>query len=512
MHFIISKSGFFKAPLRNRTESFASRFAHPAAPDSSRMTIGFTPPLKSSLKLGFAAGVLALTGCVSPPPPQPEEIQVAVPDYWVSGSTTGEFQPQSWMSDIADPRLEAILAEALQHNFALMAAAARMDAAVAGTLSGRSELWPTLNASASKNESRRSSASGIQQTPVSKTYGVSGRFNWEIDLWGKLRNGYRGDLADAQAAMADFEATRLSIAGRAAKAWFNLIEAEQQLALAKKTSDAFDSSIRIVEEGFERGIGSALDVRLVRANVASAASTYEQRLRNRDAAIRNLEIFLGRYPAGEFAAADSWPEIKDEIPVGLPADLLLRRPDVMGAERDLAAAQQRKFEAKKALLPNLEITLTRGTNDQSVDNIFDLDGRRVWSRVWSLSQPLFQGGRLKANAQRAEANHRVAAANFTNVALTAFKEVEDALGEQSSYARDYQLQKVATEESVAAEVLAWERYESGLADITTALDAVRRSIAAQRSLIQVTNQRVQSRIDLYLALGGGFAPTLTASN
>lgn len=448
---------------------------------------------------------LLVVGCMSTPPSQVEELKVEVPDYWQSGATGDKFNPQSWMKDFGDPQLVEIMRDALEHSFGLMAAEARRDAAIAGTFSARSSLWPSLTASGAKNESRRSSASGIQQTPVNRSYSLTGRFNWEIDLWGKLRNGYRGDLADAEAALADFEATRLSIAGRTAQSWYNAIEAEQQLDLAKRTLEAFNTSQRIVEESFARGIGSALDVRLIRANLASAASSYELRLRNRDESVRNLEVFLGRYPKGELAVAKDWPEIGYTVPAGLPADLLLRRPDVMGAERDLAAAQQRKFEAKKAMLPNLSISLTRGTNDRVVDNLLDIDERRVWTRVWNISQPLFQGGRLKANKNRAEANHRLAVANFTNIALTAFKEVEVALSEQSSYSRDFELQQIAAEESLAAEGLAWEQYESGLVDITTALDSVRRSINAQRSLITTTNRRIQSRIDLYLALGGGFS-------
>lgn len=448
---------------------------------------------------------ILVVGCMSTPPSQIEELQTEVPEAWDTAASGGEFNPQSWMQDFGDPQLVEIMRDALEHNFGIMAAEARRDAAISGTFSARSGMWPTLTASGSKNESRRSSASGIQQTPVNRSYALTGRFNWEIDLWGKLRNGYRGDLADAESALADFEATRLSIAGRTAQAWYNAIEAEQQLALAKRTLDAFNTSQRIVEESFEQGIGSALDVRLIRANLATAASSYELRLRNRDESVRNLEVFLGRYPRGELAVATDWPEIGYTVPAGLPADLLLRRPDVMAAERDLAAAQQRKFEAKKAMLPNLSITLTRGTNDRVVDNLLDIDERRVWTRVWNISQPLFQGGRLKANKNRAEANHRLAVANFTNTALTAFKEVEVALSEQSSFSRDFELQKIATEESRAAEVLAWEQYESGLVNITTALDSVRRSLNAQRSLITTTNRRIQSRIDLYLALGGGFS-------
>jgi len=128
---------------------------------------------------------------------------------------------------------------------------------------------------------------------------------------------------------------------------------------------------------------------------------------------------------------------------------------------------------------------------------------RVWSQSATFAQTLFQGGRLRANFRRSKANYEVALANYASSVLTAFREVENALGNQDSFERDYESQKIAAEESAAAEVLAWEEYGRGLTDITTALDAVRRNITAQRGLIGVSNQRIQSRIDLYLSLGGG---------
>jgi outer membrane protein, multidrug efflux system len=463
------------------------------------------PPRAVLTSLGLASSCLfLLTGCVSSPESQSEALEIEVPAQWQSAATGAEFVPQRWMQDFNDPQLERIMREALEHNFSLMAAQARLDAQLAGTEVGQAEIWPTLGISAAKSDARRNAAAGVQQTPVARTYSASGRFNWEIDLWGKLRNGYRGDLADAEAAAADFEATRLSIAGRTAQAWYSAIEAQQIVGLAQRTLEAFLSNQRIVEEGFERGIGGALEVRLIRANVAAARSAYEAAERSRLNALRNLEVLLGRYPAAEIELAADWPEIDATVPAGLPSELLLRRPDVMSAERALAGAQQRKYEAKKALLPNLEITLTRGTNSTDIAEVLDLDSRRVWSRVWSVSQPLFQGGRLRANLARNEALERQAVASYTQAVLVAFSEVENSLSEQASFARDYEAQRIAEVESVAAEELAWERYESGLADITTALDADRRSINAQRSLIQVTNRRIQSRINLYLALGGGF--------
>ena len=467
--------------------------------------INSTWPRFSRLVPCLFAGLL-LAGCVSTPESQNEEILTEVPDSWKNASTGESFEPQSWMEDFGDPQLEVLLREALAHNFSLMAAQARLDAAVAGTVSNRANLWPTLGLNGGYNESSRQVGSdgGTSNDINSTSYGVSGRFNWEIDLWGKLRNGYRADLADAEAARADFEAARLSIAGRAAKAWYSAIEAKHILQLAESTLDAYLSNQQIVEEGFERGIGGALEVRLIRANVAGARSAYEASERAWLDSLRTLELLLGRYPAGDIELASEWPKLNATVPAGLPTELLLRRPDILSAERSLAAAQQRKFEAKKAMLPNLSLTLGGGTSSTSLDDVLDLDSSQIWSQVWNISQPLFQGGRLRANAERAEALERQAVANFTAAVLTAFSEVEGTLSEQASYSRDYEAVKVAEEETIAAAKLAWERYEAGLAGITTALDADRRSINAQRSLIQVTNRRIQSRINLYLALGGGF--------
>ena len=128
----------------------------------------------------------------------------------------------------------------------------------------------------------------------------------------------------------------------------------------------------------------------------------------------------------------------------------------------------------------------------------------MWNLAYNVVQPLFPTKAIRAGVVRAKATHELALANFANTMLTAFQEVEVALDAQASYTRDFMAQQMAAEESIAAEELAWEQYEYGLADIATVLESQRRSFNTQRSLIQVTNQRLQSRVDLYLALGGGF--------
>ena len=575
--------------------------------------------------LSALAGLFLFSGCYTAPKDQSSKLEIDTPNSWNSAETQGNFESQNWVKDFNDPMLVAIIEESLAHNYNLKAAEARLASRIAGSRFGSSVVWPSLNGSTSQNRNKRSSASGITQTPTAETFGLNLRFNWEIDIWGKVRNGYRGDLADIQSAKADYAAARLSIAGRVAQSWYNAVEAQLQYDLAVRTQEALESGALIVEENFKRGIARALDVRLVRANVASNQSTLESRLRQKNSSARLLETLLGRYPANELMSigqlitkeevqayndrideeiaelrielsaresqaidklrkgqlskvpkdiradmaeaietpesrrtevhkyllnkyeeiagvdleraekddkkfrnyredmqrrislkvaqkkpipngemAIKLPDISGGIPVGLPSELLLRRPDVISVERTLAANEQRKFETSKARIPSINLTMSRGTSTRELDDVFDIIDRRVWSQALNFSQTWFQGGRLRANFRRAKANYEQSLANYASTVLTAFREVESALSNQSSYERDYESQKIAAEESAAAETLAWEEYGRGLTGITTALDAVRRNITAQRSFIQVSNQRVQARIDLYLALGGGF--------
>ncbi len=474
----------------------------PPRPDFSSLNSAKRFVIETSILVvvGFA-----LSACYTSPASKVASLETEVPSAWTTQlDTESVFRPEGWVSDFSDPRLESILDEALQYNFDLRVAAARLDASLAGSRAARSEVLPTVNLTGSGSKSRRGSASGVSQTTYNESYGLNGRLSWEIDIWGKLRNGYRGDLADAEAAVADYDAARLSLMGRVAKAWYAAVEANQQFELEQRILDALTESSRIVEENFASGIAGALDVRLIRANLASSQSSLESRRRSRDAAIRNLETLLGRYPKNELDVVSTFPDLSETMPVGLPSELLLRRPDIVSAERSLAAAEQRKFESSKARLPSLDLSLSRGTNAEVLGDIFEIAEKRIWSQSLSVAQTLFQGGRLKANYRRAKALHEQAVASYSNTVLTAFREVENALSDQASFARDYEALKVAAFESVEAEKLAWDEYASGLTSITTVLDSIRRSITAQRSFIQVANRRIQSRIDLYLALGGGF--------
>jgi outer membrane protein TolC len=187
----------------------------------------------------------------------------------------------------------------------------------------------------------------------------------------------------------------------------------------------------------------------------------------------------------------------------MPSELLIRRPDIFAAERRVAAATQRMKVSRKSLLPSIRLTSSVGTSSSELTDLLDPE-RLALSIAGSLTQPLYQGGRLRANIHLSDARLQESIAQFSQTVLRAFQEVESLLAAEA-FLRDQEMALQATsEESSEAEVLAKEQYERGLVDIITALESERRAFNARSSLINVANLRLQNRLSLYLALGGHF--------
>jgi len=326
---------------------------------------------------------------------------------------------------------------------------------------------------------------------------------WEIDLWGRLANEKRAAARDADAAAADYQAARLSLAAAVAQAWFDAVEAELQVKLAQDTVRNFRDNLEVVHESFRAGLNSALDVRLERANLAGAEAELEASLIVRDRSVRSLEVLLGRYPSGELAVATELPMIESEVPAGLPAEILVRRPDVRSAALRLEASDERFSSARKNRLPGIALTASGGVSSGQLGNLLDYDAI-IWSIAADLAAPVFQGGRLQAERDLAGAENEEVLSDYAQVVLVAFREVESALTAERILASQEAALEVAARESVEAEALALERYRAGLVDIITWLEARRRAFNARSSLLSVSNARLQNRIALYLALGGGF--------
>jgi multidrug efflux system outer membrane protein len=454
----------------------------------------------------LAATSLALAGCLSSQPgPSALFLTATPPARWASPAPRSS--PTHWLSDLDDARLTALVHEALEQNSDLTAVAARLRQAEARRLLAGAERFPEIDAdtNASRRQSAGESRAGSFSPGRRNNFDLGLNFGWEIDLWGRLRDRHRAASHDANAARADLEAARLSLAANVAKAWYNLTEAERLVDLGERTRRSFAEALSSVERKFERGLqlDGALDVTLSRANLAASESNLEARRRERDEATRTLETLLGRYPAGKAAARASLPPLRQRVPAGLPSTLLLRRPDLLAAERRHAAALSRVSASKKNLLPAIRLTSSAGYTSSDLARLLE-PNQLIWNLASGLAQPLVDGGQRRAELKLTKAQRDEIAADYASIALEAFREVETALGAEQFLERQTVALRRAEENSRAAEKLALDRYDKGQADIILVLEAQRRAFDSEAARIRLENARLQNRLDLYLALGGSF--------
>lgn len=468
--------------------------------------------------LALLAAVSA--ACATTAPPRRLATGVEPPAAWTAPEAWGfpdavpsDPQPRSldrWWEQFGDPRLSAVVEQALAGNADLLAAAARVNRAEAAARIAGADLRPTLDASFLATRRRQNFIGlpipGAEGGVLSTTYtnfGVALNLSWEVDLWGRLGAQAREAIAGWQASRAELEAARLSIAGQAAKAWFALAEASLQRDLAARTVQSFQRSAAQTRDRFERGIRPSLDLRLALAQLAAAEALLRARGQQLDATARQLEALLGRYPDASLEVPEELLPLPPPVPAGLPAELVARRPDLAAAERRLAASDERLKAARASLYPRLALTASGGTSTKELGDLLDGDFS-VWSLGANLLAPVLQGGRLRAGVDLSAAGVDEATAAYLGAALRAYAEVETSLtGEWLIAERVGHLQEAASQ-SLAAERLADDRYRAGLGDYITVLEAQRRSIEAQAALISGRREQVVNRVDLYLALGGGF--------
>lgn len=447
---------------------------------------------------------------------QPERaFAVPAPPAWVAAegidSVAASSEDTDWWTYFGDAGLDTAIREALVSNKDLTAAAARIERAQAQSRVAGAPLLPELSTGLSRNRQRINFIGlpipGREDDVISSintNIGLSLNLNWEADVWGKLKAGQIASLAEVEAVESDYAGARLSLTGQTAKAWFGAIEARRQVELAEQSLQSFRESAERVRARFELGVRPSLDVRLALTTVDRAAATLAQRQQQLDAAVRQLEILLGKYPAAAYGLAEDLPTPPGVVPAGLPAELVHRRPDLISQERRLLASDARVYQARMNLRPSFSLTAALGTATNQLQNV--LNGEvLVWSLMTGLTQPLFNNGRLKAEVSQNDAAVREAAAVYENTALGAYREVEIALAADKFLAAQEAALRAATDQATKAQELAEERYRTGLTDIITVLDAQRTAIDSESQWLTVRRGRLDNRVDLHLALGGSFS-------
>jgi outer membrane protein TolC len=305
----------------------------------------------------------------------------------------------------------------------------------------------------------------------------------------------------------DYRNARLSLAANTAKAYCNLVTAGQQLDLAERTLESFKKNRDIVERNYKAGVPGtrAIAVQLSRTNVASAQRGIKSRTLQRDNAARSLESLLGRYPAAVLQTSKKSPHLKDSIPTSLPATLVSRRPDLVAAQLDVFRSAKLADADRKSLLPALNLSSRASTGGSSTNNLFNPQFIAA-NIAASLSQRIYNGGALKANADAALARNKAAIYDYSTAAIRAFREVEDAIARDASLKEQEVFLIKETKQATFAERSAELDYSEGIENsgILEILESQRRANNARAALINLRNSRLQNRINLHLALGGDF--------
>lgn len=403
-----------------------------------------------------------------------------------------------WVRAFPDPILIELVDEALRENTDIGSAYARLNAAIAREGISNADRLPRVSGSAGLSRTERANEFAPDNTSLTAGLNAS----WEPDLWGRISDGIEASEMESDAAASDIAGARLSITGQVAQSWFSLIEARLLADLSQREIETQERALRLTQRRFESGVSGSSDVRLARSSVAQAKALQASRRQRLSALSRQIEILLTRYPASALEAATDLPDLPDLTGAGAPSYILTQRPDLISAERRLAGQGFQIDLARKALLPSLSLTGSTSAAGGGWGSFFDVDAL-VTNLASSLTAPIFQGGRLRANVEVQEAILEQQLQSYIGTVLDAYLDVENALDGEARLAERETALRIAVNESLEAEKRLELRYTEGLATILQLLDAQSRRLSAEGQLISARAERLQNRVRLHVALGGG---------
>ena len=452
-----------------------------------------------------AAGALALAlaGCPLPPPPQSDALRAdalpntKVPERWTSPSPANGDVGDGWLLLFEDPELAKLVSEAIAYNADLRVAAARVEAAEASARAAGAALLPQVSIAGRGGGKMSGDNSGLQ--------GIGIFANWEIDLWGRVRAQRAGATAQYESIVLDAQYARESIAALVAKSWFLAREATVQRAIAAEMVGASESLASLAADRLRVGKGDEYEVSQAEAAVLSYRDLVLQADIARQNALRAIEVLAGRYPGATIDPGRDLPPLPGAIPAGLPSELLERRPDVRAAERRVAAAFYRTQEAQAARLPRIALT-AGGTSVSSDLIVLKERDSPVWSIGATLAAPIFMGGALKAQVEARTAEQKAAVADYARVGARAFSEVESALSTAFNLESRAEVLARAVLANERALGFARVRYDVGSGDQRGVQQQMLALHATRTALVRVQSERLIQRVNLHLALGGGFEP------
>ena len=445
----------------------------------------------------------SLAGCITADPPSHKEVQkealsnVAVPSAWKAGATEGAIA-DNWLKTFDDADLNALVAEAIAHNPDLRVAAVRVETAAEYVELAKAPLrpWVGIRGTGGFKMGGGDISSALQ--------GVSLFASWELDLWGRLRYARNASEATYASAQADFEFARQSLAATTAKSWFAASQTWLQLQIAQGMVKAAEEVVSVTERRLRVGASSDQDLALARASLDSYQDTVEQTRLAHSQALRALELLVGRYPAAEVSVRHDLGKLPGPVPAGLPLELLERRPDLIAAERRVAAAFNRVGEAKAARLPQITLNANIATIKSDILQLQPDFTNPTGGAGIRLFAPIYQGGSLQSQVRIRTLEQKEAVAQYAQLALRALGDVENALTASQTLAERARLLQAAVTDNQRALVLARDSFQTGKTDIRPVQQQQLTVYTAQMALVAVQSEQLAQRANLHLALGGKF--------
>lgn len=467
--------------------------------------------MRPRLKPLAALLVLALHGCSLAPHYQVPAIDL--PAQYREQSSDGPWHPaatpqgitEHWWRLYQDPRLNDLQQRLLQANPDLAAALAHYDGAQAYASQLHAGLFPQISASAQPLRQRQSDSRplrGSTQPSIYNSNTAGFALNFDLDLWGRIRNQAAAGDAQAQASGDDLAAARLSLQKQLAMLYVQLNGLDAQSRILSRSLEDYAQALQLTRDRYQGQIASELDLTRAQSQLASAEAELDEVRAQRNLSEHAIGELVGE-PASRFSLAPSEQLLSlPSIPQQLPSTLLQRRPDIAAAERRVYAANAGIGIARAAWYPDFSLTGMLGGQTQGVGNLLAA-GNRYWALGPLVNLPIFDGGRLSANERQAHAEFEEAAAHYRGQVLRAVREVEDNLGQLRDLRQEALDQQAAVNAALHTQALAMNSYQAGAVSYLDVVTAQTAALQAQRGLQALQTRELQASVGLVVALGGG---------
>jgi NodT family efflux transporter outer membrane factor (OMF) lipoprotein len=460
---------------------------------------------------------LALAGCAVGPDYKRPEVQVASAykeaGEWKPAQPQDDLDRGKWWEIFGDPQLDALLQQVEISNQNVLVAEAQFRRAQAVVAASRAAYFPTLDASVSVVRSRSPTGviGGTTAGRIITNRSASLSAGWEADLWGRLRRAVESSEASAQASAADLAAARLSAQAELASDYFQLRILDAQKQLLDDTVAAFQKSLDLTKNRYDAGVAAKVD--LVQAETqlkstrAQAIDTGVQRAQLEHA----IAILIGKAPAEFSIAPVPLAVTMPRVPIGLPSELLERRPDVAAAERRVAAANAQIGVAKAAYFPSLTLSGSYGSRSADASQWFTVPSR-FWSIGPALAQSIFDAGLRRAQTEQAIAGYDATVAEYRQAVLAGFQEVEDNLAALRILGEEAQVQEEAVRASRESVLLTTNQYKAGIVSYINVVTVQTTQLNNERTAVGILGRQLVAAVTLVKALGGGWSAAEMAAD